>query len=298
LTVRSARLLAALLLPLAAPPARAAPDLTPRLDAPPAATVDGAVGEDRAGAESGGAGDARAPNPLHVNLKVSVPVTLLAGSLSASLAVPWFAPSKCQWCTTDPFDAEAREALKLDVRDARAARRASDLLVNGVIPAGVITALALSELGTSPGAGRRFTEDVVVVLEAVAISGDLNGIAKNAFARQRPAVGADAMAGSRNKSFYSGHTSTAFSLATAAATVSMLRGYPATPWVWAAGLTLASGVGFLRVAGDAHWATDVMVGAVAGGTVGFLVPWMFHRVAPGHHAVDVRPSAGGIALVW
>jgi membrane-associated phospholipid phosphatase len=295
--MRSARLLATVLLPLAASPVRAAPDLTPRLD-PAAAAPGGEAPGERAGPSGDDEVRARTPNPLHVNLKVSIPVTLLAGSLSAGLAVPWFAPAKCQWCTTDPFDTELRQALKLDVRAARGARRASDLLVNGAIPAGVIAALALSEVGTSPGAGRRFTEDMVVVLEAVAISGDLNGIAKNAFARQRPAVGADAMPGSRNKSFYSGHTSIAFSLASAAGTVSMLRGYPATPWVWAAGLTLASGVGFLRVAGDAHWATDVIAGAAAGGAVGFLVPWMFHRVSPGHHAVEVRPSPGGIALVW
>jgi membrane-associated phospholipid phosphatase len=63
-------------------------------------------------------------------------------------------------------------------------------------------------------------------------------------------------------------------------------------------LTLASGVGYLRVAGEAHWLTDVLAGAAMGGGVGFAVPWLLHRRRAGarRRGVALLPAAGGFAL--
>ncbi|HSP77464.1 MAG TPA: phosphatase PAP2 family protein, partial [Myxococcaceae bacterium] len=79
-----------------------------------------------------------------------------------------------------------------------------------------------------------------------------------------------------NVSFYSGHTSLAFSLVTAAGTVSELRGYRNRWLIWAVGLPAAAATGMLRMAADKHYLTDVLVGAAAGSLFGVGVPLLLH----------------------
>jgi membrane-associated phospholipid phosphatase len=95
-------------------------------------------------------------------------------------------------------------------------------------------------------------------------------------------------------SFWSGHTTTAFSAAAAAGYVAQMRGYHSWPWVYAVGFTAAGAVSYLRVAGDKHWMTDVVVGAVVGTGVGFLVPWL-HQASP-QMGLRVMPHPGGLAV--
>jgi membrane-associated phospholipid phosphatase len=77
-------------------------------------------------------------------------------------------------------------------------------------------------------------------------------------------------------SFRSGHATAAFSAAAAAGYVARIRCYGSWPWVYAVGFTAAGAVSYLRVAGDEHWMTDVVVGSAVGAGVGFLVPWLHH----------------------
>jgi membrane-associated phospholipid phosphatase len=138
-------------------------------------------------------------------------------------------------------------------------------------------------------------------------------VVKLAVGRQRPFVRyGNWEPGSRegdpddNLSFYSGHSALAFSIAAASGTVSTLRGYHSAPWVWAVGMTLASGVGYLRMAGDKHWLTDVLVGAAVGGGVGAAVPLLLHgreeRPPQGGGAspagARVVPLPMGLLVVW
>ena len=67
-------------------------------------------------------------------------------------------------------------------------------------------------------------------------------------------------------SFPSGHTATAFSLATVVALQ-----YRRRPWVPILAYTIAAGVGLSRVTMDRHWMSDVFVGAVVGHLVARLV---------------------------
>lgn len=95
-------------------------------------------------------------------------------------------------------------------------------------------------------------------------------IAKYAFTRQRPLVGpADAHKwemGGGNASFFSGHTTTAFSIATVFADE-----YKSTVWVPILAYTLAAGTGISRIYDNKHWASDVLTGALCGYLVGKLV---------------------------
>jgi len=71
-------------------------------------------------------------------------------------------------------------------------------------------------------------------------------------------------------SFYSGHTSAAFSLAVfAGVQFNDAR-------VWAGGLSVATLIGILRVAGGMHYPSDILVGAAMGSLIGWLVPTL-HR---------------------
>jgi membrane-associated phospholipid phosphatase len=72
--------------------------------------------------------------------------------------------------------------------------------------------------------------------------------------------------GGDNAAFPSGHSATAFALATV---VSMEYGRQA--WVPVVAYTLAAGVGLSRMALDRHWSSDVFVGAIVGHFIGRLV---------------------------
>jgi PAP2 superfamily protein len=80
-------------------------------------------------------------------------------------------------------------------------------------------------------------------------------------------------------------------VAVSQATEDTLRGDPAAPWAWGIGLGLAAAVGYLRVAGDAHWLTDVLAGAAAGTAFGVAVPLAERRLVSG-----VTLAPGGIAV--
>ena len=70
------------------------------------------------------------------------------------------------------------------------------------------------------------------------------------------------------KSFFSGHTSTAFAIGTS--TAKMLTNYSDIDKkiVWISALGLASATGYFRIAADKHYFSDVFVGAIVGSLIG------------------------------
>ncbi len=234
---------------------------------------------------------------LRVDLRVHLPVLVVAAGAGIGLASMPLA-SGCVICSSHGPDEDAREILRLgSPRLMRDAQRASDSLVSLILPAG---ALAASGLGAyRDGSPRHLLEDVFVVAESVTIAADLNTLAKHTLSRRRPDASSS---GAGGESFYSSHTSRAFALAVSTATVATIRDREGAPWLWAAGLTLSTGVAYLRVASDSHWLSDVAVGAVVGSAVGFAVPWFLHR---GHskppssrHHFEVQPAPGGLAVAF
>jgi len=211
---------------------------------------------------------------------------ITASALALDVALSSVNTTACRICTPDRLDASARDALRW--RDPTSAARASDLLANVAIPA-LAGADALRSTGSFPGAAR----DGLVLAEAASLASLATEGAKDGFARRRPGLPTSGPASpAGNHSLWSGHTSLAFSIAVAQATQDTLRGDPAAPWAWAVGLTLASAVGYLRVAGDAHWLSDVLAGAVAGSAFGVAVPLAEKRLV----GVTLAPAPGGIAI--
>jgi len=233
---------------------------------------------------------------LRVDLRVHLPILVVAAGAGIGLGSMPVA-SRCVICSSEILDEDAREFLRLGSPRLMAdARHASDSLVSLILPAG---ALAASALGAyRDGSPRHLLEDALVVAEAAVIAADLNTLAKHTLSRRRPDASPSDAAGS----FYSSHTSRAFALAVSTATVATIRGRKGAPWLWAAGLTLSTGVAYLRVASDSHWLSDVAVGGAVGSAVGFAVPWFLHRghskLPSSRHHFDVQPAPGGLAVAF
>ena len=183
------------------------------------------------------------------------------------------ASETCRWCEPPPFDLSARGALRLQSSDTPAT--ASDVVAYGAVP--------LAGLGVDFFVSGRDAKtagvDALIAAETVALAGLAGQAVKLNVARRRPAAyasGAARASADDDASFYSGHASAAFAVATSFATCASMRG-DGDAWVaWAAGLPLAALTGYLRIAADRHYLSDVLVGAGAGTLFGTLVPRLLH----------------------
>lgn len=93
-------------------------------------------------------------------------------------------------------------------------------------------------------------------------------------------------------SFFSGHASGAFAAATFTAKAFQDIHGPSA-WsglVWGSTLSLATLTAYARVRAGVHFPTDVLLGALVGGGIGYLVPHLAQRDD------DPRPSGGGVML--
>jgi membrane-associated phospholipid phosphatase len=147
----------------------------------------------------------------------------------------------------------------------------------------------------------RGSDDVAVQMalidaEAFALTGAIEGTTNFLSGRARPYASqcgtgvpsntTDCSSDTVNRSFFSGHTAVSFSAAgLICAHHEALRLFesPADHVTCAAGLVAAATIGTLRMVGDAHYFSDVFVGAVVGTAVGLGVPLLHHykRAEPG-----------------
>lgn len=238
---------------------------------------------------------------LRYDLKLDLAVTSLtaAGWLVTEVAMDQLAPARCRWCKVNAFDDWGHRNLTWSNADA--ASKMSHATAYLLAPA---VALGLDALAAHrEGNMSDFFVDALVIAEAAAISSFATQLVKIAVGRERPSVhyGGGATSPSQNTSFYSGHTSLAFSLAVASGTVASMRGYALAPWIWSSGLVIAGTTAYLRVAADKHYLTDVLAGAVLGSAVGFGLPYLFHRPKDGigsRMSLSAAPAeAGGLIVI-
>jgi membrane-associated phospholipid phosphatase len=261
-----------------------------------------------AGARAQGvATDGTSPG-LRYQASLDVPLTLagVAGSLGPKLLAGDREPWPCRWCDRDADGRDTLNGLDAAVRRHwRWSRPQSAQSLSNVTLALSLIAPAGAFAAARGGFGNGFGEEMLLVVESGAVTLGLTQATKYLFRRARPWAHAGEPPpgehlGSRDASlsFVSGHASVAFALAVSTGSLASLRGDDGKAWVWATGLTVAAATGYLRIAADRHYLTDVLGGAALGATVGWLVPRLIdRRPAPEAPATaDVRFPERAVAL--
>jgi membrane-associated phospholipid phosphatase len=256
------------------------------------------------------ADDAR-PGKLVYDTRIDLAVTVTGALwlLTSETLKPRIVPEKCRWCYRAADGSDTLNRIDGGIRRNLVWRSTSTAdLVSSVIAFGIEPG---SQLGLLAGAAadERAIDglplDALLVSEATVIAAGVNQVAKFVFARERPFVHflprapdgireLTASPSDDNLSFFSGHATLAFAMATASGTVATMRSYRLAPFVWGTGLTMAAAVAYLRIAADKHYFSDVMTGAIVGSAIGVGVPLLFHAPRSEPRATSVVPAGNGI----
>jgi membrane-associated phospholipid phosphatase len=160
-------------------------------------------------------------------------------------------------------------------------------------------------------------EMALINLEALAITGTVQGVTNVLISRERPygqdcgsselpKNSLDCDGSSRYRSFFSGHSSFSF---TSAALICMdhfeneLLGEPWDALSCAGGYAVAATTATFRVVGDVHYASDVITGALIGTVIGYGVPLLHYRhhdlgsVSAAGMKLQLLPSANGMSVL-
>jgi hypothetical protein len=228
-------------------------------------------------------------------------VTGAAGLLAAgSLVIP---PNPGRWRGGILADEDVRDGLALgSYHEQRTARDASDVLVAAMIAYPVLVD------GVIVTSGVHDSDDVMqqmllIDVEVLAITSSVQLLVSGLVSRERPygrdcgdalpEDSRDCQRRSRHRSFYSGHSAVAFAAAGLSCTHHMnleLYGGGA-PDVAACGASLVTAgvVSALRIMGDVHYSSDVVIGAAWGSVTGFGLPLLLHYYEPrGQRAEDSK----------
>ncbi|MFC1543718.1 phosphatase PAP2 family protein [Gemmatimonadota bacterium] len=94
------------------------------------------------------------------------------------------------------------------------------------------------------------------------------------------------------ESFFSGHSAAAFTLATLMSKITT-DVYGRSTWtdiLWASSLSLATMTAYARVKAGVHYPSDVIVGAIVGGAIGYLIPTLHRKESAGRLSLLAAPD--------
>ncbi len=223
-------------------------------------------------------------SPYTLRLDVDIAVVVLGGAIwggtnfIGNTALPY-----CGTATTPPCDPNQVNAFdRLAIGHiSQPARTAANVI--SFVPI-IYVGLDIFDVGIKNW--KTYFTDLWVVVEAMAWNGAIQDVVRRAVRRPRPflytpgAYPSDRDASEATLSYFSGHTSFAFTLATAMSYTYTLR-HPHSKWkylVWSALMAVASIEPFLRVYSGDHFPTDVITGAVVGSATGLLFPALHRRL--------------------
>jgi membrane-associated phospholipid phosphatase len=184
--------------------------------------------------------------------------------------------------------------ISLRGRQSTGAARTSDSLIAVTIATPVAAALGK---GISP----RFLNTGIVYGETLSANLLLNSLSKFLFRRPRPYtyryMDDSAADDDWYVSFYSGHSSTAFSTAVSGSYLfaESAPNRASRVAMWGAELTLASATAMLRVRAGKHYYSDVVVGMLMGVGLGIGVP-VLHGARYRPEAMELIAAGGGVVL--
>jgi membrane-associated phospholipid phosphatase len=247
--------------------------------------------------------------------RMDAPEMVVTGiSVGVALAAAIAPPLNTGWKGAVLFDDAARNALRL--RSYKARLDARDLSDVGLA---FLTSFPILVDSMIVAYWYRGSEDVALQMalidaEAMAVSAALQGGATFLAGRARPYVqncggeipnqGIDCQDPSRNRSFFSGHSTLSFTSAALICAhherLNLFDG-PGDDVACISGFVAAAAVGTLRVVGDMHYLSDVLTGAAIGTAVGLGIPLVhhYHRAAsPSSAALQVQivPAPNGLQI--
>jgi hypothetical protein len=205
--------------------------------------------------------------------------------LSGTGVIEFSANEKTRWSTTNSFDRKIRSGLRGNSRSTREdASTASDVLVG--LTAGLLPLVSIGKTLSEHDCHEAY-DMATDAAEAFSLTLLLTTGTKLLAGRQRPFVqecdgtppgDADCNESRRKQSFFSGHGATAATGAGLSCSYAIKRktwgdGRVARFTPCALGIAAALATGALRIVSDDHWGSDVIVGFVVGGAVGYFDTW-------------------------
>jgi len=210
------------------------------------------------------------------------------------------APKSCRIFCEDrvnAFDRVVGDALTWS--DDRLPQTLSD--VSGYVAVPLVAFGGLTLAGLLEHRRENWWDDMLLIAEATVATGLVNRATALTFGRTRPRtrkappddpIRLDRQA---HESFFSGHTSAAFSIGISAAMVASLRRYRIAPWLWGGAIVFGTATGYLRLAGADHYPTDVIAGALVATGIGVGLPLLHRRYRHGTR-LNVAPLHDGASL--
>lgn len=200
------------------------------------------------------------------------------------------------------FDEDARNALRAPGFEGRYLARDSSDVILSLSTTYPFFVDALVSAWWFRGNADVARQMALIDAEAFAITGTLQGITNVLAARERPygrtcggetpEDSVDCASAGRYRSFFSGHAAFTFTAAGLICShhmqLDLLGNKVADISSCVAAYLGAGAAATLRVVGDMHYASDVILGAVVGTSVGLAVPW-FH-----YHGFRAGGRAGGV----
>jgi membrane-associated phospholipid phosphatase len=245
--------------------------------------------------------DQRAETPYELRMKTDLPIF---GAAGGAALVSVFVASKVN--KTCPC-----YASNVNRFDRSTTTRDSDTL-DRISTGAVIAALAWPSAAMffDASSPRDALPDALITGQAVLVNVALNQTIKFAVHRPRPLLYGlpkdEALLTPKQKevlgkddnyfSFYSQHTSVVFAAGISYARTFALR-HPHSRYRWLVYTAAAGGgatVGSLRVLSGRHFPTDVLMGAAAGTSIGFLIPQLHRKNSL--PVVSIVPTGSGAAL--
>jgi membrane-associated phospholipid phosphatase len=160
---------------------------------------------------------------------------------------------------------------------------ASDILTGaGAFP----LVLSVSDWSRGRLGGSDVAVQLAMLSEVLALQSGINLAVRSLAVWPRPFLlgskgGTERNSKDASGSFYSGHSSAAFSIAVFSSCW-YDRTHPGSrysPWIWGGSLAVAATTASLRVIAGKHYPSDILVGALVGSLVGWAVPRM-HQAQP------------------
>ena len=148
----------------------------------------------------------------------------------------------------------------------------------------------------------------LMYVETITLTSEVTSLVKTLAQRKRPYLystklsmeeKAAILGHNVTNSFFSGHTSMAFTSAVfLSKTITDIYGKSLlSKSVWIASLSVAGLTGFLRYESGRHFPSDVVMGALAGSAIGYLVP-VLHKSEKINENFNIELSAGYIKLTY